>query len=157
MELVGRPGSNDFHWMWVSIAIGQSNWPVELDLEELFFHPRAKGNEASRIGRTGQSNLTSRSCSSAYGQKAMRSSHWRSCSWAKGNESNWPVELDFEELFFHLRAKGNEIQDGTWRKTISQGLLPCTGSSQLASLTPWVERSLSVAARPADPPRLTES
>ena len=39
------PGSNDFHWMWVSIAIGQSNWPVELDLEELFFHLRAKGNE----------------------------------------------------------------------------------------------------------------
>jgi len=34
--------------MWVSIAIGQSNWsnwPVELDLEELFFHLRAKGNE----------------------------------------------------------------------------------------------------------------
>ena len=27
------------------IAIGQSNWPVELDLEELFFHLRAKGNE----------------------------------------------------------------------------------------------------------------
>ena len=33
------PGSNDFHWMC------QTNWPVELDLEELFFHVRAKGNE----------------------------------------------------------------------------------------------------------------
>jgi hypothetical protein len=31
--------------MWVSVAIGQLNWPVELDLEELFFHLRAKGNE----------------------------------------------------------------------------------------------------------------
>ena len=29
----------------VPIAIGQSNWPAELDLEELFFHLRAKGNE----------------------------------------------------------------------------------------------------------------
>ena len=29
----------------LEIAIGQSNWPVELDLEELFFHLRAKGNE----------------------------------------------------------------------------------------------------------------
>ena len=29
----------------VSIAIGQSNWPVEPDLEELFFHVRAKDNE----------------------------------------------------------------------------------------------------------------
>jgi hypothetical protein len=36
-----------------------------------------------------------------------------------GLDSHWPVELasrngqsnfDFEELFFHLRAKGNEIQ-----------------------------------------------
>jgi hypothetical protein len=43
-QLVGRPGRNDFHWMWVS-TIGRSNWPVELDLEELFFHLRAKGNE----------------------------------------------------------------------------------------------------------------
>jgi hypothetical protein len=43
--LPAATGSNDFHWMWVSIAIGQSNWPVELDLEELFFHLRAKGNE----------------------------------------------------------------------------------------------------------------
>jgi len=33
------PGSNDFHWMC------QTNWPVELDLKELFFHLRAKGNE----------------------------------------------------------------------------------------------------------------
>ena len=23
------------HWMWVSIAIGQSNWPVELDYTEV--------------------------------------------------------------------------------------------------------------------------
>jgi hypothetical protein len=45
--------------MWVSIAIGQSNWPVELDLV---------------ASRTGQSNLIWRSCSSTYGQKAMRSS-----------------------------------------------------------------------------------
>ena len=42
-----------------SIAIGQSNWPVELDLV---------------ASRTGQSNLIWRSCSSTYGQKAMRSS-----------------------------------------------------------------------------------
>jgi hypothetical protein len=32
-----------------------------------------------------------------------------------GLDSHWPVELasrlaDLEELFFHLRAKGNEIQ-----------------------------------------------
>jgi hypothetical protein len=24
-------------------------------------------------------------------------------------QTNWPVELDLEELFFHLGAKGNEI------------------------------------------------
>ena len=36
----------------VPIAIGQSNWTVELDLEELFFHVRAKGNEIGHIGQT---------------------------------------------------------------------------------------------------------
>ena len=30
----------------------------------------------------------------------------------QSNWSNWPVELDLEELFFHLRAKGNEIGHG---------------------------------------------
>jgi hypothetical protein len=37
---------------------------------------------------------------------------WRdsfSIAIGQSNWSNWPVELDLEELFFHLRAKGNEI------------------------------------------------
>jgi len=37
--------------MWVSIALGQSNEPVELDLEELFFHPPT-GKKAMRSSRT---------------------------------------------------------------------------------------------------------
>ena len=33
--------------MWVSIAIGQLNWPVELDLEELFFHKAMRSEDGS--------------------------------------------------------------------------------------------------------------
>ena len=67
----------------------QSNWPVELDQAIGQSNWPVELDLVVISSRTGQSNLK---VSIAIGQ------------------SNWPVELDLEELFFHLRAQGNEIQ-----------------------------------------------
>ena len=49
-------------------------------------------------------------------------------------QSNWPVDLDLEELFFHLRAKGNEVQSKTYVISAKGGASQGDPSYRLQSL-----------------------